>query len=208
MLSVAVFNMRGEERGRLEIDPAVLGGVVRPRLIKQAIVAYLDRQRQDSARTKGRGDVEGSTRKLYRQKGTGNARAGNIRTPLRRGGGRTFAKRIPGRRLELPRKMRRLARNSALLAKIQSDEVVVIEDLAFTEPKTKPLHVMLQSVGADNGCLLTLDEYDRNVLLSGRNLPRTEIRVLDDLSAYDVLRRKKVLMTKPAFTRLAQGARA
>src|SRR3990172_7924351 len=120
MLSVPVFNMKGERAGEVEIDPEVLGGRVRTRLLKQAIVAFLDHQRQDSARTKGKAQVAGSTRKLYRQKGTGNARMGQIRQPVRKGGGRAFAKRVPPAMKEFPKKMRRIARDNAILAKIQA----------------------------------------------------------------------------------------
>ncbi len=202
MLAVPVFNMQGERTGELEIDPAVLGGRVRPRLIKQAIVAFLDHQRQQSSRTKGRADVQGSTRKIYRQKGTGNARAGNLRTGLRRGGGRTFAKRGPRSVKGLPKKMRRLARDSAILAKIQAEDVLVVEDFECSQPKTKVLSGMLSALGVDKGCLVALHERSRDVYLSGRNIPRTDIRLVEELTAYEVLRRRKLLLTKPAFERL------
>lgn len=204
MLSVPIFDMQGERKGDAEIDPAVLGGRVRPELIKQVIVAYQDHQRQRSARTKGRAQVEGSTRKLYRQKGTGNARAGSIRTPVRRGGGRTFAKRIPGASKDIPKKMRRLARNQAILAKIQADDVVVVDGLECKEPKTRVLVAMLSAIGATRGSVVALHEYNRDVYLSGRNIPDTEIRVAADLNAYEVLRRPKLIFSKPAFERLAQ----
>ena len=205
MSTVPVFSMQGERLGEMEIDPAALGGTVRPRLMKQAVTTYLDHQRQRSARTKGRADVDGSTRKLYRQKGTGYARAGNSRTPIRRGGGHTFAKRGPGAIKELPQKMRRLARNSAILAKIQAEDVMVVDGLECTEPKTKTFVTMLAALNANQGCLLALDARDRNVYLSGRNVPRADIRLLDDLNAYEVLRRRKVIFTKPAFERLTQN---
>jgi len=202
MLAVPLVNAKGERLGQVEIDPASLGGTVRPRLIKQAIVAYLDHQRQRSARTKGRSDVEGSTRKIYRQKGTGNARAGTIRTPIRRGGGRAFAKRVPGAAVELPKKMRRLARNSAILAKIESECVLVLDELQCSEPKTAPFAAMLSALGAHKGCLVALGSYDGNIYRSGRNIPKTEIRVFDELSAYEVMLRPKVIFTRPAFERL------
>ena len=205
MLTVPVFDMQAQRTGAIEVDPAWLGGRVRPRLIKQAVVAYLDHRRQYSARTKGRSDVEGSTRKLYRQKGTGNARMGTIRTPIRRGGGRTFAKRVPGSRKELPKKMRRLARDSALLAKIQAGEVAVVDELRCPEPKTRPLARLLETLSAalerKRGWTVAMHEYDRNVLLSGRNIPDADIRVVDDLNAYDVLRRKLLVFTRPALER-------
>lgn len=202
MLGVPVFNMQGEAKGEIEIDPAILGGRVRPRLIKQALVAFQDHQRQRSARTKGRADVVGSTRKLYRQKGTGNARAGNIRTPIRRGGGRTFAKRGPRASKSIPIKMRRLARNSAILAKIQSGDVMIIEDLQCSQIKTKALASMFSALNATRSCMLALHERDQNIYLSGRNIKAATIRVVDELNAYEVLRNSKLIFSKPAFERL------
>ncbi len=204
MLAVPVFTMQGEQTGEMEIDPALLGGRVRPQLMKQAIVAFLDHQRHHSARTKGRSDVVGSTRKLYRQKGSGNARAGNIRTPIRRGGGRAFAKRGPRATKVLPKKMRRLARNSAILAKIQSNDVMVVDELDVPAIKTKTVAVMLSALGVDRGCMLTMHERDRNVYLSSRNIPNTNVRLVDELNAYEVLRGRKLVFTKPAFERLVR----
>jgi large subunit ribosomal protein L4 len=205
MLSVPVVNMQGESLGQMEIDPALLGGEVRPKLLKQAVVSYLDHQRQDSARTKGRSEKAGSTRKLYRQKGTGRARMGTVRTVIRRGGGVAFAKRGPRARRLLPKKMRRLARDSALLAKIQSNALVVVEELACSQPKTKVVASMLQAIGANDGCVLALYEPDRNVYLSGRNLPKTDVRLFHELSAYELLRRKKVVVAKRAMEGLIAG---
>lgn len=205
MLAVPVFTMQGKQTGELEVDPAVFGGRVRPPLIKQAIVAFLDHQCQRSARTKGRSDKEGSTRKLYRQKGTGNARAGNLRTPIRRGGGRTFAKRVPRTTKVLPRKMRRLARDSAILAKIRSDDVMIVDGFSCPEVKTKPVASMLSALGALRGCVLAMHERDRNMYLSSRNIPGTDVCLVEELSAYEVLRRRKLIFTKPAFERLVGG---
>lgn len=202
MLTVPVFNMQGERTGEVEVDPDALGGRVRHRLLKQAVVAFQDHQRRQSARTKGRSQVQGSTRKLYRQKGTGNARAGAIRTPVRRGGGRTFAKRDARRSVQFPRKMRRLARNSAILAKIRANDVFVVGDFVCSAPKTKPFYDMLTALGIDRGCLFALPAYDETVYRSGRNIPDTDIRVVDDLNAYEVLLRRKLVFTKPALERL------
>lgn len=205
MAAVPIFDMKGKQSGEIEFDPAVLGGRIRPRLIKQAVVAFLDHQRQRSARTKRRSDVVGSTRKLYRQKGTGNARAGAIRTPVRRGGGRTFGKRVPGAVKELPKKMRRLACHSALLAKIEANEVVVLDGFSCDQPKTKAFATMLAALGADGGCVFAMHDANRNAHLSGRNIPKTEIRLVRELNAYEVLRRKRVIFTKPAFEQLITG---
>jgi len=202
MLSVPIFDMKGTKLGTVEVDEAALGGRVRPALLKQALVAYQDHHRQGSARTKSRAQVAGSTRKLYRQKGTGNARAGMLRTPVRKGGGRAWAKMIPPSVKELPKKMRRAARDSAILAKIKADEVVILDGLRCNEPKTKVFASMMDALGATRGCLLALHERDVNVYKSGRNIATADVRVVDEVNAYDVLRRPRVIFTKAAFERI------
>ena len=202
MLQVPLYDMSGSKTGSMEIDAEILGGRVRPPLLKQAVVIYLANQRQGTAATKSRGMVSGSTRKLYRQKGTGNARMGTIRTVIRRGGGVAFAKGKQNYARALPVKMRRLARNNAILAKIVSQDVVVVEGLIFETPKTKTMVQMLAGVGVTKGCVVALGEPDANVVKSGRNLPKTEIKLLRELNAYEILRRKTLVLTKPAFEAL------
>jgi large subunit ribosomal protein L4 len=137
MIDVAVYNREGKEIETLQVDEAVFGGSVRSPLLKQAIVMYHANKRVGTAATKSRGMVEGSTRKLYKQKGTGNARAGMIRTPVRVGGGHAFAKAARDFGKSMPQKQRRLACDSALLAKLQSGSLMVIDELSFDAPKTK-----------------------------------------------------------------------
>ena len=199
MISVPVVDMQGKPAGKVEIDPAVLGDRVRPELLKQAIVAYRSNRRQGSARTRGRSAVTGSTRKLYRQKGTGNARMGASRTNIRRGGGVAFAKGVRNWRRDLPRKMRRLARNNAILAKITANHAVIVKDLSFDTPKTKTFAAMLKALGADRGCVVALDERDDTIFRSGRNIPRTDILEVRQLNAYDVLRRRTLVFSEAAF---------
>jgi large subunit ribosomal protein L4 len=199
MIDVPVYNMSGEQTGAMAVDEAVLGGRVRYELLKQAVVLWQANQQQGSARTKSRGMVEGSTRKLYRQKGTGNARMGTVRTPVRRGGGVAFAKLNKSYRREMPRKMKRLARNSALLAKLKAGAVAVIDPLTLDEPKTKRLHTLFKAVGATEGCVLALDQALPNILKSGRNIPKTDIRQVSELNAYEILRRRKILFSRPAL---------
>lgn len=205
MVAIPVYKMDGQKAGTIDFDPDVLGGRVRAKLIKQAIVAWLDHSRQDSARTKRRSDVVGSTKKLYRQKGTGNARAGMRRTPVRRGGGRTFAKRGPRCFKEFPKKMRRLACSSAILARIHAEDVLVVDELVCAAPKTKIFAGMLSALGVDRGCLFAIHERDEVVHRCGRNIPDTDIRVVDDLNAYEVMRRPKVVFTRAAFEKIAGG---
>jgi len=199
MMDVPVYNMDGEQTGSMQVDESLLGERVRYDLLKQAVVMWQLNQRQGSARTRGRSAVEGSTRKLYRQKGTGNARVGNVRTPIRRGGGVTFAKQQRRIRREMPRKMKQLARNSALLAKMKAGGVLVVDPLAVSEVKTKPFFQMLRKLDADRGCVVALDAPNEAIFRSGRNIPRTEIRQVHELNAYEILRRRKVIFTRQAL---------
>jgi large subunit ribosomal protein L4 len=199
MISVPVYNMIGEQTGSMQVDEALLGSKIRFDLLKQAVVMWQTNQRQGSAHTRNRSRVQGSTRKLFRQKGTGNARMGAVRSPIRRGGGVAFAKLGQNLRRSMPRKMRQLARNSALLAKLQAGNVLVVDPLTITEPKTKPFFQMLRKLGADRGCVLAVQGPDTAVFKSGRNVPKTDIRQVHELNAYELLRRKKVIFTRQAL---------
>lgn len=199
MIDVPVFNMSGEQTGTMQIDEDSLGRWVRNDLLKQAVVMWRTNQRQGSARTKNRSRVEGSTRKLYRQKGTGNARMGPARTNIRRGGGVAFAKLDRNYRQDMPKKMKQLARRSALLAKLKSNAVAVVDPVSMTEPKTKVFQGMLTKLGADKGCVLALAKPDEVIYKSGRNIPKTEIMPAYELNAYEILRRRKLLFTREAF---------
>ena len=141
MIELPVYNKEGKQVDAINIDETLLGTEVKPTLLKQAYVMFHSNRRQGSARTKSRGMVEGSTRKIYRQKGTGNARMGQVRTNIRKGGGVTFAKTRTHEhcRKDIPKKMRQLANRNALLAKLVDGEVKCIIDLDFKTPKTKEL---------------------------------------------------------------------
>jgi large subunit ribosomal protein L4 len=201
MLSVPVYNPSGEKVGDESIDEALLGGQVNAALLKQAIVSYHANRRQGTVQTKSRSDVEGSTRKLFRQKGAGRARMGPVRTPQRRGGGMAFAKRPRDYRQALPTKMRRLARNQAVLAKIQSDDALIIDGLKIETPKTAPFAKLLAAVHAERGCVFATNGIDYPVYRSGRNIPRTEIADVAALNAYQILSRRKLIFTREAFSR-------
>jgi large subunit ribosomal protein L4 len=206
MLSVPVYNESGKQIGAEEIDAAVLGGKVNPALLKQAVVMYQANRRQGTVAQKSRSEVEGSTRKLHRQKGTGRARMGNVRTPIRRGGGRAFPRRPRDFGQAMPRKMRRLARNQAVLAKIQSQDALILDGIAFEEPRTQRLATLLQAVQADRGCIFATNGVDTNLVKSGRNLPRARVMNVADLNAFDVLSRRRLVFTKDAFDSFRQSA--
>lgn len=208
MIPIPLYSPSGEQVGTMDLDEGLFGGEVRPRLLKQAIVMYQANRRQGTAATKSRGMVEGSTGKLYRQKGTGRARMGTIRTCIRRGGGVAFAKQLRDFSHDMPKKMRRLARDSAILAKAQACDALIVEELSFSEPKTSRMAAMLRSLQADRGCLIALAEPDETVYLSARNLPKTDIRLVEQLNAYEVLRREKLVFTKKAFERMVAAKRA
>lgn len=203
MIELAVYNKTGKKVDTLSLDEAVFGSTVRLSLLKQALVMYQSNRRQGSARTKGRSMVVGSTRKIFRQKGTGNARMGNRRTPIRRGGGRTFAKLARSFRKRLPAKARRLARNSAILAKLQAQDVVVVDELSIDQPRTKEMVSVLQALKLDRSCLLTLGEHDTNVLKSSSNIPGLDVTTVDQLNALDICSKRKMLCTRQAMELLA-----
>ena len=204
MIDVAVYNRQGKEIDSVAVDESVFGGFVRYPLLKQAMVMYHANRRVGSAATKGRSMVSGSTRKLFRQKGTGNARVGNARTGKRVGGGVTFAKlkRDFGKRM--PKKQKRLARDSAILAQLQGGNVVVVDELGFEEPRTRELVGVLKSLKIDRSCLVTVKEHDVNLYKSARNIPKVSVLAVSDLNAGDICNRQKLLFTKEAFLSLVK----
>src|SRR6201747_2954347 len=137
MIEVPVYNQSGQEIEKFQVDPEKLGGEVRKNLLKQAIVYYHANQRQGTVQTLARGEVAGSTRKMFRQKGTGNARTGGIRNPIKKGGGHAKQKRPKDWRLAMPKKQRQLATHSALLSKFQAGDVRVVDQFSLEQPKTK-----------------------------------------------------------------------
>jgi len=206
MITVPVFDIQGNEVDQMKIDEAVFGGKVKPALLKQALVMYHANKRQGTVATKSRGMVAGSTRKLYKQKGTGNARMGPIRTPTRRGGGVTFAKTNRDFRQDMPKKQRRLARDSAVLAKFQSEDVVVVNQLAFESPKTRNFAKILQNLKINRSCLVAIEEYNVNLYKSVRNIPRVDSLPVVQLNAGDICTRKKLLFTKAALEKLLHNS--
>lgn len=202
MIDIAVHNRQGEEVESLRVDEEIFGGSVRYALLKQAIVMYHANKRVGTAATKSRGMVKGSTRKLFRQKGTGNARVGNARTGKRVGGGVTFAKVARDFSKRMPKKQRRLARDSAVLAKLLSGSVVVVDELNFEQPKTKVFAEVLGNLKIERSCLVTVVDRDDNLYRSVRNIPKIDVLAVTDLNAGDICNRQKMLFTKDAFLAL------
>lgn len=201
MIELPIYDSNGKKVDSLQIDAETLGGEVRYALLKQAYVITHGNQRQGSARTKSRGDVHGSTRKLYKQKGTGNARAGAARTPIRKGGGVTFKKTRTREdfRTELPKKMRRLANRNALLAKLIDNEVKCFAALDFKAPKTADFAKLMASVGIDRTCLVATDGANRNAILSARNIDGVDVCRIDQLNAFALLNHRYLVVDKAAL---------
>jgi large subunit ribosomal protein L4 len=208
MIEVPVFDQNGQKVESLQVDEALLGGRVRPELLKQALVMYHSNQRQGSVRTLARGEVAGSTRKIFRQKGTGNARMGTIRQPVRKGGGHAKQKRHKDWRQDLPKKARRLARNSALLSKIQSNDLRIINEIKLPEAKTKHMARLYKALGIDRSCLFALSDMDPVIIRSARNLERTTLTSVAQLNAWDIMRTHTLLMTKAGFESLLEKKEA
>ena len=199
MIDLAVYNTDGQEVESLKVDEAVFGGSVRYPLLKQAIVMYHANKRVGTAANKGRSMVAGSSRKVFRQKGTGNARIGNIRTGKRVGGGVTFAKSLRDFGKRMPKKQRRLARDSAILAKLLSNNVVVVDGLNFEKPKTKDFIGILNNLKIERSCLVTISSEDVNLCKSANNIPKVAVIPVDELNAGDICNHRKMLFTKEAF---------
>jgi len=202
MIEVTVYNREGQEVESLKVDESVFGGTVRYPLLKQAIVMYHANKRVGTAATKSRSMVSGSTAKLFRQKGTGRARVGNARTGKRVGGGVTFAKVSRDFSQRMPKKQRVLAKDSAILAKLLSEDVVVVDELKFEEPRTRVFAELLGNLKIDRSCLVMTGSEDVNVYKSARNIPKVDVMAVGQLNAGDIFRHRKMLFTKEAFLSL------
>jgi len=200
-----VYNVQGEEVGTFEVDENVLGGKVRRRLMHDAVVMYQANRRTGTAKVKSRSEVAGSTKKPYRQKGTGNARAGSRKSVLWRGGGVAFGPRPRNYHYHMPRKSRRAALKSALLSKMLDNETILLDRLQLEEPKTKRVAEILDNLKIDRTCLLAIERHDENIWKSARNIAGLSTKVASDINAYDVLRPQRVVITKAALEGLVRS---
>jgi len=200
-MEVPVYNMKGSQVGSLKIDESALGGEINPALIKQAYVRYHTNTRQGSARTRNRHEVEGSTRKIYKQKGTGNARHGDKKSNLFKGGGHGHSKKRTREdfRPDMPKKMRRKANRSAFLAKLLDNEVRIIDSLGMPEPKTKAFREFLEAIKVDNSAVVALNggnDQANNVLLSGRNVDGVTLVQSDQINVFNMLNHRYLVIGK------------
>ena len=198
-MNLAVYNMAGAQVGSYEIDPAELAPTVSKQLLHDAVVMYQANLRQGTQRTKTRGEVAGSTKKLYRQKGTGNARAGSRRSGTRRGGGHIFAKRPRDFGWRMPRKALQTAARMALASRFADDEVRLVDSFSLESPKTSAMAKLLSKLGIDDHTVLVAPEkHDENLWKSARNIEGVDVAPVGDLNAWTILRPRKILMTTAA----------
>jgi len=200
-VQVPVYSPTGEIVKHIEVSDQVFAVPFNEAVVHQAMVRQQANARQGTASTKTRSEVSGSSRKLFRQKHTGFARAGSRRSPLRRGGGIAFGPKPRSYRQAMPKKIRQLALRCMLSAKVRDGELKVLEELKLDEPKTKEIVRILAALGVDSSALIVTGEPEVNVVKSARNLPRVKTSPASLLNVVDILSYKSVLMTEVAVRR-------
>ena len=200
-MELTVYNIKGEDTGRkVQLNDNIYAVKPNEHVMYLAVRQYLADQRQGTHKSKERSEISGSTRKLFRQKGTGGARRGDINSPLLRGGARVFGPKPRDYSFKLNKKVKALARKSALTCKVNDNEIVVIEDFTFDTIKTKQMVNILNSFKVNgNRNMFVFTEPNRNVVLSARNIQRTSVVLARNLNTYDILNAKKIFITESAL---------
>ncbi len=201
-MELSVFNIKGEDTGRkVELNDEIFAIEPNDHCIYLAVKQYLADQRQGTAKSKERSEIAGSTRKLIRQKGSGGARRGDIKSPVLRGGGRVFGPKPRDYSFKLNKKVKDLARKSALSYKAQQDAIIVVEDFEFDAPKTKEFKKMQKNLKIDDKkLLLVLPGVNKNVYLSARNIQRVDVMTATDLNTYRVMNANVLVVTENALS--------
>lgn len=209
MASLPVYDKTGKKVGDYDVDPADFAATINTQLLHDVVVMYQASARQGTQKTKSRSEVRGSTRKLYRQKGTGNARAGSRRSNIRRGGGQGLAIRPRDYSYRLPRKAVRLATRMAMAGKIQDAEVIVLEGFTFDEPKTKEVASLLKALElVGMRALIATAAHEPMVYKSARNIDGVKVSCVGDLNAFEILHPDRVLITREAINQMKENAAA
>ena len=203
-MKLDILNIEGKSTGRsVELSDEVFGVEPNEHAVYLAVKQYHANQRQGTHSTKGRSEVKGSTRKIKKQKGTGTARAGDIKNPIFRGGGRTFGPKPRDYSFKLNKKLKAIAKKSALSSKAAEGDILIVEDFTFDAPKTSQFASVLHSLSLQGDkVLFVTGELDTTLYLSGRNLPKTKIMEAKDVNTYDVLNAKKIVLAESSIRRL------
>ena len=204
MITLPVYDMQGKEVEKINLNPDVFDGKVNEATIYQAVVMYQANRRRGSASTKTRGEVRGGGRKPWRQKGTGRARAGTIRSPLWRGGGIIFGPHPRDYSYSIPKKIQRLALKSSLNSKLNDNDLLVIDEIKIDKPKTKEFVSFLASFKIADKSLVVLESLDSNIDRSSRNIPIVTTKRFQDVNTYDILNHKKLILTNKSLDGLVE----
>ena len=198
MSTISVFDMAGKQVSETELNDAVFGITPNEAVMHAMVVNYLANQRQGTQSAKTRGEVRGGGKKPFRQKGTGRHRQGHSTDPSQVGGGIVFAPKPRDYRYTLPKKLRRLAMKSALSSKVAENQIVVVDELKFEEPKTKEMLKFLQAVNADKKALIITAEKDENVVKSAANIPGVRTALATTMNVYEIVNHTSFIVTKEA----------
>ncbi len=204
MPKVALYNVSGAQVGEIELADSVFGITPNNYVLHDAVVMQQASQRSGTSKVKGRSEVRGGGRKPWKQKGTGRARQGSIRSPQWRGGGIVFGPTPRSFAYKLPKKVRRLAIKSALSSKIIDNEIIVLDLLSINQPKTKVMLEVLKNLKIDRKALVVTAEYDDNIALSARNIPGVKLVVADGINVLDVIGYDKLIITKDAVEKIEE----
>ncbi len=206
-MKLEVFNIKGEKTGKtVELPDSVFGAQPNEHAVWLAVKAYLANQRQGTHKSKERSEMSGSTRKLHKQKGTGGARKGDINSPLLRGGGRVFGPKPRDYSQKLNKKVKRLARLSALSSKASNGQIIVLEDFSFDAPKTSAYLTMLKSLNLDGKkSLLVTNDYEKNVYLSSRNIQKAGVSRAQDLNTYEILHSNTLILSEGSIGKIVES---
>ena len=199
MAQVPVYDINGSKVEEMELNDDIFGVAMNESVLHSAILQYLANQRQGTQSAKTRSEVRGGGRKPWRQKGTGRARQGSIRSPQWKGGGVVFAPKPRSYSFKLNRKVKRLALKCALSSKVENEKLVVLNDLSFGEVKTKQMVKVIENLKLKKA-LIVLDNADKNVVLSARNIPNVETACVNTLNAYDIMKYDTFVVTKKAVS--------
>ena len=207
-ITLPIFDKSGKEVGTFSVDPSAIANRISAQLLHDAVVMYRANLRQGSATTKTRADVAGHKKKMYRQKGTGNARAGHRRSGVRKGGGHIFAKKPRDWSYRLPRKALQVATRMAVASKITKEQITLIDALSADVPKTKEAAAVLKALAIQGSVLVAVESYNVELYKSFRNIEGVRILPVAEINAYEVLRPKRLLMTKAALEKFVESVPA
>jgi len=203
MASVSVLNMSGETVGEIDLPDGIFGIEVNEHAVHMAVVQYLANQRQGTKSTKTRAEVRGGGRKPWRQKGTGRARQGSIRSPQWTGGGVVFAPKPRDFSIRLNKKQKRLALKSALSSRVQEKKLIVLDELALSEIKTKEMKKICDNLKLEKA-LFVINGSDKNIRLSARNIPNIKTAAVNTINVYDILKYDTFVVTKDAVNQMQE----